>query len=75
MSCGCGNAEPCTRCRWWAALPPEEQAAEIRRMDEHVARQIDRDSLRRIARDLGVPTGYPTKRDLAIALAFAGVKP
>lgn len=34
-----------------------------------------RDGLRRIARDRGVPTGYPTKRDLAIALAFAGVKP
>lgn len=34
-----------------------------------------RDGLRRIARFRGVPTGYSTKHDLAVALAFDGLKP
>lgn len=34
----------------------------------------DRDTLRGIARQRGVPTGFPHKRDLALALALHGVK-
>lgn len=52
-------------------------------MRVHVAQQrgralceaYSRDALRAFARDLGVPTGYRLKSDLAVALAFNGVKP
>ena len=37
--------------------------------------QHTRNDLRELARAVGVPAGYSTKFDLALALAFAGVKP
>lgn len=51
-------------------------------MRVHIAQQrgrdlcdrYTRDTLRELARRHGVPTGYPTKINLAVALAMAGVK-
>lgn len=41
---------------------------------EEIARGIcelwTRDELRHVAREIGVPTGYPTKYDLAVALVL-----